>query len=361
MRRSRQPEAKLLSLATAVPPHALSQRAIQAAAAELFAEEHLPVPRLQRIYQNAGIENRYGALPLQQLATARSWRTWHDIFRPAALSLLEEVARQALDRAGLEAAEVDTLLIACSTGFSVPSLDALLLDRLPFRRTVERVPLVGYGCAGGILGLSRAAALTRARPHSVALFLTVELCTLTFRPHDRSRTNQIATALFGDGAAAAVISSGDSSAAPALTASGEYCWPESEEIMGWSVKDDGLAVRLSPGLPDLIRRDGRRVVQLFLTEQQLSFADIDHWVLHPGGAKVLTALRECLSVSDAELEPARRVLRANGNMSAPTVLFVLEDILTAGTTGRLLCLAFGPGFTGAYLLLDADRPWPPTG
>src|SRR5690625_3298246 len=355
------PPARLLSLATAVPPYELSQEAVRAAAATIFGGAESPFARLHPVYDNAGIKTRHAVLPLEDLAQPRGWEAWHQLFRPAALGLLEEVARKALAEAGVEASRVDTLLVACSTGFTVPSLDALLLDRLPFPRSVERVPLVGYGCAGGVLGLTRAASLARARPGSIVLFLTAELCTLTFRPGDRSRTNLVATALFGDGAAAAVVSCGGNDKAPSLGAGGEYCWPESEWIMGWSVEDDGLAVRLAPGLPDLIRRDGRRVVQLFLTEQQLSFADIDHWVLHPGGAKVLTALRECLSVSDAELEPARRVLRANGNMSAPTVLFVLEDILTAGTTGRLLCLAFGPGFTGAYLLLDADRPWPPTG
>lgn len=354
-----QPTARLLSVATAVPPFELPQSSVSAAAAELFAGDDSPYPRLRPVYENAGIGMRYGALPLEELAQPRGWHEWHRIFRPAALALLEEVAQKALAEAALAPSQVDTLLVACSTGFTVPSLDALLLDRLPFRRTVERVPLVGYGCAGGLLGLSRAAALARARPGSIVLFLTVELCTLTFRPGDRSRTNLVATALFGDGAAAAVVSCRESGTAPALGASGEHCWPESEWIMGWSVEDDGLAVCLAPGLPDLIRSDGGHRVSSFLAGQGLAPQDVDHWVLHPGGAKVLGAVADCLPVPETQIAPARRVLRDNGNMSAPTVLFVLRDILSAGAAGRLLCLAFGPGFTAAFLLLDASGQWPP--
>src|SRR5690625_899697 len=353
------PPARLLSLATAVPPYELSQEAVRAAAATIFGGAESPFARLHPVYDNAGIKTRHAVLPLEDLAQPRGWEAWHQLFRPAALGLLEEVARKALAEAGVEASRVDTLLVACSTGFTVPSLDALLLDRLPFPRSVERVPLVGYGCAGGVLGLTRAASLARARPGSIVLFLTVELCTLTFRPGDRSRTNLVATALFGDVAAAAVVSCGGNDKAPSLGAGGEYCWPESEWIMGWSVEDDGLAVRLAPGLPDLIRSEGGELVTGFLHNHGLMPQDIDHWVLHPGGAKVLQALAGCLPVPDDQLDPARRILRNHGNMSAPTVLFVLRDVLGAGAAGRLLCLAFGPGFTASYLLLDASGDWPP--
>ena len=352
------PIARLLSLATAVPSHLLTQSAISGAAAKLFSGNDSPYPRLRRIYENAGIRQRYSTLPLEELEQARGWRLWHEAFQSAALLLLEEVARRALTRAGLEPAQVDTLLVACSTGFAVPSLDALLLDRVPFPRTVERVPLVGYGCAGGILGLSRAAAMARARPGSIVLFLTVELCTLTFRPKDRSSTNLVATALFGDGAAAAVVACGDHPDAPGLGPHGEYCWPESEEIMGWDLQDDGVGIRLSPSLPQLIRRDARGLIEDFLDRNHLSLGNIDHWVLHPGGAKVLASLQDCLGLAEEELLPARRVLRDYGNMSAPTVLFVLQEILMAGAAGRFFCLAFGPGFTAAFLLLESNGHWP---
>lgn len=353
-----QPDPHLLALATAVPPHCLSQRAVSDAAAEVFAGPDSPYPRLHSVYDNAGIDTRQAVLPLSQLAQQRGWRRWHELFRPAALSLLEEAAEGALTQAALKPKDVDAILVACSSGFTVPSLDALLIDRLGLRRDVTRVPLVGYGCAGGVLGLARAAEIARALPGRTVLFLTVEICTLTFRERDHSRTNLVATALFGDGAAAALLRAAPDEPGPALTGWGEYCWPDSEWVMGWSVEDDGLAVCLAPGLPDLLRRDAAGLLQQFLSNQGLSRTEIDHWALHPGGAKVLAALSETLELPEQQLAPARAVLRRHGNMSAPTVLFVLDAVLSAGATGRILSMAFGPGFSAAFLLLEADGRWP---
>jgi len=350
------PDARLLALAGAVPPHSLDQAAVCEAAGEAFAGPESPWPRLQAVYANAGIETRQAALPLAELVRPRGWRERHLLFRAAALDLLEAAAREALTRAALAPDAVDVLLVASSSGLSVPSLDALLLDRLGLRRNVERLPLVGYGCAGGVLGLARAAAMARARPGAVVLFLTVELCTLTFRAGDRSRTNLVATALFGDGAAAAVVRAGGDAAAPRLVAWGEHCWPDSEWVMGWRVEDDGLGVSLAPGLPDLLRRDAPALVDAFLAGQGLERREIDHWAPHPGGSKVLAALAEGLALPEPQLRAARAVLRRHGNMSAPTALFVLDEVLRSGARGRLLSLAFGPGFTAAFLLLETEVP-----
>lgn len=353
-----QPDARLLALAGAVPAHSLPQEAVSAAASTAFAGPDSPWPALRQVYANAGIETRQSALPLAELARSRGWRERHALFRPAALDLLERAARDALVRAGLAPEAVDVLLVACSSGLSVPSLDALLLDRLGLRRDVERLPLVGYGCAGGVLGLARAAAMARARPGALVLFLTAELCTLTFRPGDRSRTNLVATALFGDGAAAAVVRAASGEDGARLAAWGEHCWPDSEEVMGWRIEDDGLGVTLSPGLPELLRRDAPSLLDGFLAGQGLGRGEIDHWAPHPGGAKVLAALAEGLELPEAQLEAARAVLRRHGNMSAPTALFVLDEVLQRGASGRVLSLAFGPGFSAAFLLLESRGPWP---
>ena len=207
-----------------------------------------------------------------------------------------------------------------TTGVATPSLDARLMERLPFRRNLERLPIFGLGCAGGVLGLARTATLSRAKPERLYLLVVVELCGLTFRHADRSKSNLVTTALFGDGAAAALVScKGDG---VALTGWGEHTWPESLDVMGWGVSDDGLSVIFSRDIPTIVKDEFLDATVGFLKRQGLTLADVDSYVCHPGGAKVLDALEEVLSLERGGLRHARRILRDYGNMSAATVLFV---------------------------------------
>jgi alkylresorcinol/alkylpyrone synthase len=216
---------------------------------------------------------------------------------------------------------------------------------------VRRLPLFGLGCAGGVIGLARAGELARAPPHPRVLFLVVELCALAFRKDDVSKSNIVATALFGDGAAAAVIACDGEG--PAFGGSGEHTWPNSLDVMGWEVAADGLKALFSRDIPTLVRGQMRTVAAEFLAKHGLAFADIDHFACHPGGAKVLTALEEAFGLAEDSLTESRGVLRDFGNMSAVTVLFVLERMLAAGVRGRMLMTALGPGFTAAFQLLEA--------
>jgi alkylresorcinol/alkylpyrone synthase len=226
------------------------------------------------------------------------------------------------------------------------------MGRLGLRADVKRLPIFGLGCAGGVLGLARAADLARAAPDSRVLLLVVELCALSFRKNDVSKSNVVATALFGDGAAAAVVSCrGDG---PALGAAGEHTWPDTLDIMGWDVTEDGLKAVFSRAIPSLVRRHMRDVAGTFLARHALAFSDIDHFICHPGGAKVLDALEEAFRLPSGALAAGRSVLRDYGNMSAATVLFVLERALGAGgLPGRSLVTTLGPGFTAGFLLLEA--------
>ncbi|HZD25147.1 MAG TPA: type III polyketide synthase, partial [Alphaproteobacteria bacterium] len=200
---------KLLSLATAVPPHVLHQEAVTAAAAGLFGgpQGGFAADRLAQIFANTRIERRHSCVPLDWYLQPHSFRERNELYLEHAVGLLEQAADDALARAGLDAADIDLLVTVSSSGIATPSLDARLMERLPFRRDVARLPVFGLGCAGGVLGLARAAALARGNPGSRALLLVVELCGLTFRHADRSKSNLIAAALFGDGAAGAVVSS----------------------------------------------------------------------------------------------------------------------------------------------------------
>ena len=198
--------------------------------------------------------------------------------------------------------------------------------------------------------------MAKAEPQSHVLLLVVELCSLTFRHADRSKSNLVATALFGDGAAAGVVSCRPTYAdKPLIGPGGEHTWPASLDVMGWDVADDGLKVVFSRDIPALVRQDFRHVVDRFLARQGLSLRDIDGFVCHPGGAKVVDALEAVFDLHPGNLVHARDILRRHGNMSAVTVLFVLKHTFEAGVTGRLLLTTLGPGFTAGTLLMEIAR------
>lgn len=355
------PAVALASIATAAPPYTLRQDDVVARVRSLFAGRRVDIERLVPAFANAGINTRRSCVPIEWYLEASDWAGRNQLYIDNALALLEDASLTCLAGAGVRPEEVDALVAVSTTGVATPSLDARLMDRLPFRRDVLRLPIFGLGCAGGVLGLSRAAALAASRPGMRVLCLVVELCALTFRSEDRSKSNVIATALFGDGAAAVLLESpkpGDSSpvsSGPALrlAGSGEYTWPASLDVMGWTVENDGLGVLFSRDIPALIRERFGAALDEFLSAQGLSRSDIDGYVCHPGGAKVLTALEETFGLADGGLAEARGVLRDFGNMSAVTVLFVLERMRAAGMQGRYLMTALGPGFTAGFQILEA--------
>ncbi|MEK7245807.1 MAG: 3-oxoacyl-[acyl-carrier-protein] synthase III C-terminal domain-containing protein [Pseudomonadota bacterium] len=357
------PTPVLLSLATAVPPYRLRQADVVAFARRLFAERPTEdLERLLPVYANAGIETRYSCVPLEWYEQDHGWAEKNELYIRHALDLSEQAARACLERAAIDLQAIDAVVVASTSGIATPSLDALLTERLPLRRDVTRLPIFGLGCAGGVLGLARAAALAQATPGANVLFVVVELCGLTFRRRDRSKSNVIASALFGDGAAAALVSCAGEG--PRLAAWGEYTWPASLDVMGWRVEDDGLGVLFSRDIPTIVRNDFRPVLDGFLARHGLALADIDHFLCHPGGAKVIAALEDALELQQGGLAHARAVLRDFGNMSAATVLFVLERALAGGVMpigmrshdsrrGRSLLSAVGPGFTAGFMILEA--------
>src|SRR5206468_8962586 len=206
-------------------------------AAHLLAG-HPEVLRLLSMFNNTGIDTRYSCVPIDWYSEPHGWKERTDLYLKHSVDLLEKVAKDCLTEAGLSRDDIDGIVVASTTGIATPSLDALLIERMGLRRDILRLPIFGFGCAGGVLGLARAADLVRAMPGTRVLFLVVELCALTFRKEDLSKSNIIAAALFGDGAAGAILSDdGDGSR---LGANGSYTWPNSLDIMGWEVEEDGL-------------------------------------------------------------------------------------------------------------------------
>ncbi len=348
------PLPRLAALSTAVPPCKLAQADIRTWARTQFQGRVRDIDRMLPAFDNAGIDTRYSCMPLDWFSKPRGWAEKNARYLEHAVDLLTEAAENCLAQAGITAEEVDALVTVSTTGIATPSLDARLFDRLPFRAETTRLPIFGLGCAGGVNGLARAAEIAQARPGARVLFLVVELCGLTFRGADLSKSNVIATALFGDGAAAALITT--DGPGPRIARSGEHTWPKSLGVMGWTVEEDGLGVVFSRDIPNLVETELPAVLQHYLAQDNLGLSHIDAFVAHPGGEKVITALETVFGKPAGGLHHCRSVLRDFGNMSAATVLFVLRRTMDAGfghTPGkRALMSALGPGFTAGFLTLE---------
>jgi len=342
--------SRLLSVATAVPPYPLDQDDVIERVKLLFGGAPT-LERLLPVFTNTGIRTRYSCVPLDWYDRRHSWAERNRIYLAAALDMLEATTVQLLDRAGRSKDLIDAVVVVSTTGVATPSLDALLINRMGLRASVRRLPIFGLGCAGGVIGLARAASQALAAPGETILFLVVELCALWFRRDDFSKSNIVATALFGDGAAGALLSTeGDG---PTVVAAGEHTWPGSLDVMGWDVSDDGLSAVFSRDIPKLVATRFREVMADFLARHDLVVDDIDRFVCHPGGAKVVAALEDAFGLGRGTLASARGVLRDFGNMSAATVMFVLERTLADPRPwNRALMNALGPGFTAGFIVLD---------
>jgi len=311
--------------------------------------------RLLTIFDNSGIEQRFSCVPADWFLTKRTVEEKHRLYVKHAVELAEQAIVRCLKQAGAEAERIDQLVYVTTTGTVTPSVDAYLYNRLPFRRNLKRTPIWGLGCAGGAAGLSRAFEYVTAFPGQTCLVVSVELCGLTFIADDRSKSNLVAASLFADGAAAALICGRESEFArgPKIIATQSTTWPDSLDVMGWEVTNDGLKVVFSRDIPSLIQKVMFTNVNEFLHEQGLSLDDIGAYVLHPGGMKVLKAYREALRLGQDSLAHSEHVLRQYGNMSSATVFFVLKDAMAdERKTGYGLAGALGPGFSSELLLLD---------
>lgn len=335
---------RVVGVATAVPEHVVDTTMATDFARSFFAEDLPELERLLRAFGNTGIERRHLACPPGWYGEPHSFAEKNACYREHALGLSERAARTAIERAGIDPLSLGTILFVSTTGLSTPSLDSRLVERLGLSRGIGRVPVWGLGCAGGAAGLARAAALVKGTGKP-ALLVSVELCSTTFMYGDRSKSNLIATALFSDGAAAAVVS--PEGEGPQLLASHSYLLEDSEDVMGWKVEDEGLRVVFSRSIPKIVRDVAPRVLTEAAAEAGLRPEALRHFVFHPGGAKVLDAYAEALGVDPERLEHARAVLRDYGNISSPTVLFVLERFLEREPAREEagLLMALGPGFS----------------
>ena len=341
---------KLLSVAAATPDNIILQTDAAETASRLFSSRFQDFKYLARVFESTGIRKRHVARPLSWFEEPHGWQDRMAAYNEVASVLFHRTATAALRRAGLEARHVDCVVTVSSTGLATPSLDARLAGLMGFRSDIERVPVFGLGCAAGVSGLAVATKMARSQPGAVVLFISIELCSLAFRLDELTRPNIIATALFGDGAAACVLRAGEGGIAE-IESTGEHLFPDSLGIMGWKIDDTGFGIILEQSLPVFAETHLRSAVAGILERSRLLISDIDRFICHPGGAKVLVALESALGLEEGSLDIEREVIRDYGNMSSPTILFVLEQAIAAGLPGRSALLAMGPGFSASCITL----------
>jgi len=337
-------EARLCSIATAVPEYFATQTEVAERTRRVFGLRMPEFERLAPVFENAGIATRHAVRPGDWYEQDQSWAERTDVYLSEATRLFVAASRVALKRAGISGADVDCVVTVSSTGIATPSLETRAAAELNFRPDIARVPVFGLGCAGGVTGLAIAARMAQARPGSTVLLVAVELCSLAIRLDKLTKANIVALALFGDGAAAAVIRTNAHGHAR-IAAADEHIWPDTLDIMGWDVDQQGFGVIFDRSIPSFALEHLRPAVDGILRRQGHSRDSIDRFICHPGGAKIVEAIEEGLSLKAGVLDHERAVLARYGNMSAPTALFVLERAIAAGLPPRSLLMAFGPGFT----------------
>ncbi len=348
---------QILSVATAVPAHRYDQDSVRQACRTAFGSM-LDSPVRQAIFDHAGVRSRALVEPIERYLSPWSFAEKNSAYFTHARSLSEQAIRSALDKAELDFSDIGHIISVTTTGLLTPSLEAHLVQDLPFQRILKRTPLFGSGCAGGAVALSRAADFLLGKPEESVLVLSVELCSLTFMPQEQETTQIVAAALFGDGASAAVLV-GDrhrrhAHARAEIVDSASVLIPHSLDVMGWDFTDQGMRLVLSPRTTLLVEDNFAGAVEPFLARHGLKTGDMERFLIHPGSSKILDACERALGIDPQKTSLSRNFLAENGNLSSSSLLFILRDALErdeprSGAHG--LMAAFGPGFACELLLL----------
>lgn len=338
-------------------PYHVDQKEIVSVVRNLFGGHYTDIERLLKVFGNGQIEGRYFAAPLEWFEEERGLEEKNRLYVEEAVKMGSLAVSRCLKEAQVDKEDVDAFIFVSSSGMSTPTIDARIMNVLQMPQHVKRIPLWGLGCAGGASGISRADDYCRAYPDAVVLVLCLELCSLTFQRSDTSKSNLIGTSLFADGAACALVT-GDGVSLPGegfhIKDTQSTLMRDSEDVMGWDVKDEGLHVVFSRDIPKIIEKWLKPNVDLFLDKISRTSSDITHFIAHPGGKKVLSAYEKSLGLATGKTAISRAVLAKYGNMSSPTVLYVLKDFMEKkpqqGEEGLLTAL--GPGFSSEMLWLE---------
>lgn len=359
--------AFILSIRTETPPYYYSQEETKAFVSSLFRSTYKKIDRLLSVFQNGDIQGRYFSAPLEWFEDRRSFSEKNQRYIELATNLgtkaIEETLKnQHFLKKQIDYKEIDAIFFISSTGISTPSIEAKIMNKLPFRENTKRIPIWGLGCAGGAAGLARAYEYCKAFPKANVLVLCVELCSLTFQKDDVTKSNIIGTSLFADGVSCCLVSGKESAllqysqleTIPKIMESQSTFMSHSEDVMGWDVQDSGLHVIFSKDIPSIIKKWLKPNIEKFLNEHHLKMNDVSQIIAHPGGKKVLQAYEIALNLTADHFYYPRKILRHYGNMSSATVLFVLTEILKLKIKPNEfgILFALGPGFSSECVLLQ---------
>ena len=349
-------QPKILAAATALPARRYTQQEILEACAVAFPDL-MRGPAHRGIFENAGVAERYLAEPLPFYLESNGFETRNNAYLRHALALSRAALRSCAERAGLSLDALSHLVSVTTTGLATPSLEARLAQEMSLPRSMARTPIFGAGCAGGAVGLARAAEFLRGRPEGVAAVLSAELCSLCFDPAEPTLLKIVSAALFGDGAATVLLAGPDAEVGRPIAevvASASFLIPDSLHVMGWDFTERGMRLLLSPDAMRVVEENARQAVEPFLKSQGLGLQDVDLFLLHPGSLKIIESFERALGLSCEDTRLSRDSLRRFGNLSSASVLFILEEALRlrrpqAGS--HALLTAMGPGFSCEMSLL----------
>lgn len=346
----------IVALETALPPFKVSQDEIAHFAHSHFGKHIHEIDRFIPIFANSGIDFRYLSVSTEWLGKTHTLAEKNRLYIQSATGLCAQAARSAMERAGLGAHDIDYIVYVNTTGIATPSIDARLINVLGLRTNIRRTPIWGLGCAGGAAALSHTFHYLKGHPKETALVVCAELCGLTFLADDFSVSNLVASALFGEGAAAVIMRGAECERHNGLSvlATNSRFYPDSLDVMGWNVVEAGLQVVFAQRIPDIVAANAKQDLSEFLKSEELKLADIDQFLFHPGGTKVIAAYVDALALTNGKLDNSRAVLREYGNMSSVTVLFVLKRYLDQAMrkAGKYsLVSALGPGFCSESVLI----------
>jgi alkylresorcinol/alkylpyrone synthase len=346
---------KIAGVASAFPKYEYSQETLLRAFLAHWGERLDNPHFLERLHNRVGVETRHIALPIEDYPGLTSWGVANNHWIRVAVDLSEECLGTALERSGLEKSDLGAIFFVSVTGIASPSVEARLMNRMRLPVNLKRIPIFGLGCLAGAAGIARAADYVKAFPKQAAAVISVELCSLTLQQDDFSMANLISTGLFGDGAAAVLVS-GDElpTGGPRILATKSIFYPDTEHVMGWDISEKGFKIVLSREVPEVVETHLAADVDAFLAEHGLARADIGCFVIHTGGPKVLEATQAALGLPAGALDASWDCLRRMGNLSSASVLCVLEEIQmrrtpAPGTWGLLA--AMGPAFCSELVLL----------